>query len=398
MKKFAGMIAIALMLMGNAPTEQIPLPRQLEPHWQEKIIEKFPSGQPAQIVFSEKLGDGPETAVKIYTYHANTGRQKQDIDVIVQKDAEGKEQTIPNGVEMAWDDAGHPERIASYKLGRLDGDLRLFYPSGQVKLFAHFNDGKREGKSVAYHQDGVIAEEMSFKNDKLEGEVVRYYPKGGKAAVIPYKDGVPHGTALEWNEGGSLKISRHFENGSLNSDGKKPAVVVYGEGHAFQEVQDFRMGEPIGTHVKYHPNGKEAYKVSFKEGKKEGKEQFFGSDGKLIGEGEYRNGTPIGKHFRNHENGKPAFLSVFDNEGEVTGPIQEWNDQGQKTSEYSLKNDRLDGSFKQWYDNGNLKTDSFYVNGEFEGSQKEFFSSGKLKTETHRPLVSYSKASPSGFP
>lgn len=187
MKRFAGIVFGALLLMASATPEQIPLPRPVEPHWQEKIIEKYPSGQPAQILFSEKLGDGPATPVKIYTYHASTSRQKQDVDVTVQKDADGKDQTVPNGVEMAWDEAGRPERVATYKMGKLDGELRLFYPNGQLKLHAHFKDGKREGRTVAYHPDLVISEEMNFKGDKLEGDLVRYYPKGGKLLLFLIK-------------------------------------------------------------------------------------------------------------------------------------------------------------------------------------------------------------------
>jgi hypothetical protein len=61
MKKFAAVFFCAVLLSASMPVEQIPLPRQVEPHWQEKIVEKFPSGQPAQIVLSEKLGDSPET-------------------------------------------------------------------------------------------------------------------------------------------------------------------------------------------------------------------------------------------------------------------------------------------------------------------------------------------------
>src|SRR3569832_2472981 len=263
MKKLATIVMCSLLLMANAPTNQIPLPRPIEPHWQEKIIEKYPSGQPARVIFTERLGDGPETAVKMFTYHLATGRRHQEIDIISKKDADGNEQAVFHGVDMAWDDAGQLERVASYKDGKLDGELRLFYPTGQLKLLAHFKEGKRDGHNIGYYQDGVISEEADFKDDKLEGELTRNYPKGGKAVAIPYQDGVPHGTALEWNENGSLRVSKHFEKGSLNSNGKNPAIVVYGDGSAFQEVQDFRMGEPIGTHVKYHSNGKEAYKVSF---------------------------------------------------------------------------------------------------------------------------------------
>jgi antitoxin component YwqK of YwqJK toxin-antitoxin module len=159
---------------------------------------------------------------------------------------------------------------------------------------------------------------------------------------------MPHGKATEWYESGALKSVRNFINGVLDSDGKNPAVVLYSEDHAMIEVQDYRRGEPIGTHVKYHPNGKEYYKISYKEGKKEGKELCYSPEGKITGEGEYKAGIPIGKHWRNHDNGKQGFIAVYDENGTLLKPIEEWNEEGQKVAEYSVKEGKFDGSFKQW--------------------------------------------------
>ena len=250
-------------------------PRQQEPHWKAKIEERHPTGQPSKIIFFEEIGDAEAVAVKLITYYPS-GQVKLESDVTSRKDEEGKLKLVPVGVEITLDERNNVEKVAHYNNeGDLHGEMRLFYPTGQEKAVLRFNQGKRQGLFVTYHLEGGKAEEVQYEDDKVVGDLIRYYPKGGKAAQISYLAGIPHGKATEWYENGALKTVRNFENGLLDSDGKNPAMVMYSEDHIMIEVQDHRRGEPIGTHVKYHPNGKESHKLTFKEGKKEGKELFI---------------------------------------------------------------------------------------------------------------------------
>ncbi|MGH7890058.1 MAG: toxin-antitoxin system YwqK family antitoxin, partial [Thermodesulfobacteriota bacterium] len=240
-----------------------------------------------------------------------------------------------------------------------------------VKAVCHFKNGKRHGSGIVFHLEGNKAEEVQYEDDKIVGDFIRYYAKGGKAALLLYVDGMPHGKATEWYESGAVKMISNYEHGLLDSNGKNPAKVVYSEDHAMMEVQDYRRGEPIGTHVKYHPNGKEAYKISYKNGKKEGKELFYATDGKLVGEGEYREGASIGKHWRSHENGTQGFLAIYNDSGDLLQPIQEWSAEGQKVGEYFVKDDKVDGPFKQWYADGKVHNDLNFIAGDMECPQVE---------------------------
>ena len=290
------------------------LPRPQEPHWKVKIEERFPSGQPSKVVFYEELGDNPPVAVKLTAYHPS-GQIKLEADVTSKQNDEDKTVLIANGIEVLVDEKGNLEKITHYDNGVLEGEMKVFYPNNQVKATCNFKQGKRNGSAIAYHLDGGKAEEVPYVDDKIIGDLVKYYAKGGKASLVPYVDGMIHGKAMEWYESGSLKSVRNFEKGVLDTDGKGPALIVYSEDHAMLEVQDYRRGEMIGTHMKYHPNGKEAVKVSYKNGKKDGKEVFYSAEGKMLGEGEYREGTPVGKHARFHENGAQGFLAMYDDKG-----------------------------------------------------------------------------------
>ncbi len=359
------------------------VPRQLEPHWKGKIEERFPSGQPVRVVYHEEVGKSPPTPVKIVTFYPH-GQIKQEVDVTSIQNENGETITVPHGVELNVDERGKLEKVAQYAWGELDGEMKLFFPTGQVKAHSHFKRGKREGSSVLYFLDGSKAEEFQYADDKIIGEYVRYYPReegGGRFMAIPYNDGMPHGNAMEWYPSGSIRRVTHYEAGVLNSDEKSPAVVIRAEDYTLSEIQDYRQGELVGAHIKYHSNGREAYKVSYKNGKKEGKEIFLSFDGKILGEGEYREGIPFGKHWRNHENGAMAFLALFDEKGVLLGPIEEWGEDGVRLAHYFLKEGKLDGPFKQWYEDKKLKSEFHYEDGEFEGPQREYYPSSQVKSQ-----------------
>ena len=230
---------------------------------------------------------------------------------------------------------------------------------------------------VAFFEDGTKSEEATYEDGKIVGDMVRYFAKGTRSALIPYENGVPHGNALEWYENGALRASLAPSNNSACSipSGKNPAVVIPTLMiRSLLEARGFlNQGQPTGAHLKYHPNGKESYKVHYKNGKKQGKEQFFGQSGKLLGEGEYEQGIAFGKHWRKAENDQVIFLAQFKEDGNPSEPIQEFTDQGQKIAEYTLLDKQRHQSFRQWYANGTPRVEFNYEKGKFNGEQREFF-------------------------
>ena len=356
--------------------------RPREPHWQPKIIESYPQGQPANVIFYEEN----EKPVKQVIFYPE-GQIKIETDLTwVEKDSPGyqewKTNAVPHGAYVSFYANGGVEKFAFYEHGILHGDAKAYYSDGKIQGIGTFVKGAKDGHIVAYHEDGTKAEESDYKNGKLVGDLIRYYPKDVRSALIPYEDGLPHGNALEWYPSGALKASYRYSHGLLNSEGKNPAVLIYNENREIAEVQDFKQGEPIGVHLKYHPNGKESYRMQYKNGQKHGKERFFSEDGKLIGEGEYNFGTKTGRHWKVHLNGKNAYLALYDDKGTLLQPIVEFYDNGQKSMEDFVNGDVKDKAYKEWYENGQIKIDYNYLNGQFEGDQKEYYASGQVKLMT----------------
>ncbi len=174
-----------------------------------------------------------------------------------------------------------------------------------------------------------------------------------------------------------------MQNGLLHGEGKNPAFIAYDEARNIVEVVDFRDGNPVGTHLRYYPNGKESYRVVFKNGKKHGQEQFFDEEGNLLGSGLFSEGRPMGKHWRNYPDGSLAYRAEFDNQGDLLLPICEYNTEGNKVRQYFISQEKLEGALSEWYSDGILKAEYSYTAGVLDGAQKDYYPNGQLKVCTH---------------
>ncbi len=345
-----------------------------QPHWSSKVIETYPNSSPKKVVFYDREPD--QVVKQILLYPNGQVKTETDLSVIVN----GEEtKAVPDGVCLFFTDEGKLEKQMFYDRGVLHGEMKLFFPDGTIQGTCGFKQGQRDGIMISYHPNGKKAEEAFYKDGKIINEVTKYHEKGNRSAVIPYEEGVPHGCAIEWYPTGRKKTVIQYKNGSLHSNSKDPAVIAYTKDEMIQEVQDFFEGKLVGLHVKYHANGQESYKVAYKEGLKEGKERFFSTEGKLLGEGDYRQGKPVGKHWRKAENGVQILAAHFDEQGNTIEPIIEYNEEGQKIARYFLLDDKNHGEYLQWYDNGNPKVEYNYDQGQFHGEQKEYYPSGQIK-------------------
>ena len=374
--------ALLLITVCGFAQEGINLKRR-EPNWRPKIIEYFNEGIPKTVIFYEENDDQKEIPMKQLQYYPD-GQLRSEMDMIVVEEGSPgheawKNTIVPHGASITFYTDGKVEKTAQFDRGLLNGEVHAYYPSGKLQVASIYKQGLQHGKLISYYEDGKKAEEVTFENGKVQGDLVHYYPNEQRAFLIPHLDGVRNGTALEWHQNGTLKASRRYENGVLSSDGRNPAFVAYDENRNMIAVQDFQNGQPIGSIIKYHSNGKESYKVRLRDGKPHGTEQYFAEDGKQIGGGEFALGISQGTHWRNHPNGKLAFSAKYNQDGELLEPIVKYNAEGQKISQYLLIKDQPDGDYCEWYDNGKAKIKYHYINGKLDGEQFEYFPNGQLK-------------------
>src|ERR1700722_15429908 len=65
-------------------------------------------------------------------------------------------QSPVEGVWHVYDRSGNLLREENYHNYRLDGEMKIFYPSGAIKELLHYSDGLREGDDKAYFENGGL--------------------------------------------------------------------------------------------------------------------------------------------------------------------------------------------------------------------------------------------------
>ncbi len=388
MKKifFAIVISLAPLLGASEPTPINIALKPRQPNWRFEIVKVFPQGNPQWIQFYEPTVDGERPVKQVAFYENNQIQMEMDVVVVdPESDAakEWKSPVVPNGTRVEFSSEGQLLKVGSYRNGVLDGECKIYYPNGQLQNTFAYREGKLVGEAKSFYEDGQVKEETFYIEGELEGDVVQYFPNGNRASLYPHHKGLVDGIAVNWFPSGGVNIQRHFNEGALHGNGQNPALIVYDEEQNVIEMLDFRQGQPIGLHTRYHANGVESYRVNYKLGKKEGKEQHFSEAGALLGEGLYQDGAAVGRHWREYPNGTIAYSAEFDREGKMVEPAVEYNEQGVKVRQLVIDGDKLHGPYFEWYNEGTPKIEYNYANGSYDGEQKEYYPSGQLKVCTH---------------
>src|ERR1700690_1250980 len=88
--------------------------------------------------------------------------------------ARGTESPV-EGVWHVYDRQGRLLREENYHNYRLDGEMKIFYPSGALKELLHYSDGLREGDDRSYFESGGLENEDTYEDNDLEGPSVHFY-------------------------------------------------------------------------------------------------------------------------------------------------------------------------------------------------------------------------------
>jgi len=345
-----------------------------QPNWRLERVTTFTDGTPKKNIMHAPIeGEKKEAPVKELIYN-KSGKLIQETDLCLIKGL-----ATFHGPSVSYDEKGRIIKVDFYQDGFLHGESKDIYPNGMIKKISYYDRGVKQGPSTVYFDNGEIAKSSHFINDKLDSNCITYYPNGIRESHINYEKGVLQGEAIYWYENGNFKSKKYYTYGLLNDQRLTKALTNYYPENVIQEVQSFTYGLPSGVHIKYHPNGKESFKVSYKNGKKVGLELTFSEENTLVGEGEYADGVPIGKHYLNNNSGNLKYLAQYNHLGVLEKPIAEYDDSNNKIVEYSKDFLGLQGNYTEWYETGTIKKKYCYRNDYFDGQQEEFFENGQLK-------------------
>jgi len=160
-------------------------------------------------------------------------------------------QSPVEGVWHVYDRQGNILREENYHNYRLDGELKIFYPSGALKELLHYSDGLREGNDKGYFESGGLEHEANYTDNDLEGASVHYYDTGEVRSQEHYTNGHLDGDKRVFYKNGTLKQSMTYRNGLLQG-----AVPTYTEDGQIIVEEHYDHGNLI-SHNEY--GGKSEY-------------------------------------------------------------------------------------------------------------------------------------------
>ena len=97
-------------------------------------------------------------------------------------------------------------------------------------------------------------------------------------------------------------------------------------------------------------------------------------------EGSWKDGTPTGEHVKWYPNGNTKTILTYKN-GDLQGPITKWFEDGQVKEEAFYISGKLDSSYSSWYSNGSKKEEGDYVKGVQTGHWTFWHENGELKRD-----------------
>ncbi len=268
-----------------------------------------------------------------------------------------------------------------------EGRAYLYYPDGAVKQTIPYFDGKKQGLSKEYDNNGMIITLYEYNNDFLisrekinrtdaeglkQGDWKEFYDNGNIKAEMTYRDDKLHGYYKEYNEKGILTLTMLYDDGNLVEDNVSddPEIEIvnrYDDQGRLIYSGPYKQGTPVGIHREYNPldgtitgsyvYNDEGVKVSEgivnEAGERTGKWKDFYPEGGVKEEGEYI------------DNRRSGTWKFYSREGKVV-------------QSGGYRNGREDGVWDWYYDDGSLLREEEYYQGRRDGNYIEYSKEGEI--------------------
>lgn len=172
--------------------------------------------------------------------------------------------------------------------GVLDGEVRTYFPTGELKTKRIYRKGIPVGQAVTYYMDGRTRAVREYKNGMLAGDVISYYPNGDPEYRVHFEHGRENGRSYRYFPGGRLRDITDYKDGLkhgkvilFNSNGQKALELT--------TVNDRANGP--GVH--YYPNGQPQMKVHYHMDLLHGTAEYYDPSGNLIKTSRYVRGKEV---------------------------------------------------------------------------------------------------------
>ena len=250
------------------------------------------------------------------------------------------------------------------------GWTKKVYDNGEVKLLAHFKEGKLHGPYFKWHDNGREAEKSTLREGELDGLSTLWNKNGKITYQLFHKNGDFEIEGVNLNDNKVLNDPEVVDQLSTAwdlSESKKDGLYTawWRDGPKFSE-KSFKDGKPDGVWRTWHPNGKKRQEETYKDGRHEGLYTEWSENGQKSKEHTSKDGKLEGLATTWWGNGQKWHESTS-RDGKREGLSTMWHRNGQKHKESTYKNGKREGPATMWHDNGEKSWKGTYKNGKRDG-------------------------------
>lgn len=278
---------------------------------------------------------------------------------------------IEEGAWKEYNQMGVLVRDETYVGGKLNGEQRYYYNTGEQKSVFNYVDGLRQGLAKEYYYNGKVSKQVMFKDDQLNGYYYEYRIDGQPEEITYYINGKPNGTMTQYDCKGRKRRSFLYALDDLkmitafDTLGKVISVAEIPTGNGTVKVRGMGTKNPVLSDYKY------------KYGHLDGEILDYHSEGLLYRSTVYKHGTRNGWRKIYDFEGKMKESSYYLN-GDRDSLYTSWMF-GEKVSEQWYKDGELHGLTTWYHQNGKVETTGSYESGERNGFFHYYAPDGQLR-------------------
>ncbi|NOQ26000.1 MAG: hypothetical protein GQ564_11610 [Bacteroidales bacterium] len=290
------------------------------------------------------------------------------------------------------------ENINRYnREGNKEGIWKYFYISGVLKTEKNYVDGKLNGYSKIFNEEGKLLESIKYKNNEID------LKSNDFDINIEIKEEYDQQNNLKfqgsYNKDMPIGVHRYFNNEGLVIKSKTYNII----GKLVAEGIVLKSGIEKGDWIYYYENGKKKAQGSFINGKKTGEWKYFYSNGRIQQIGSYTGGKLRGIWNWYYETGELLKEEYFIY-GQIDGEAIEYDKlgniiskgnyiEGNQEGEWNyiigdhkyigkyVYNEK-DGEWISYYiDKDKISFKGKYLQGNPDGKHEYYYPDGSLKKE-----------------
>jgi len=239
----------------------------------------------------------------------------------VRKRTPFKNGMIDGNVEEFFEN-GNPASVTPYVDGKINGEQVKYWDVNFVAVQSRINyvDNKMEGPAKNWHHNGNILSERTYKNGKLDGAERQYHPaangkvktqrywqdglqtatearyddQGRELSYFEYEDGKKHGDCYSFGFSHEIRWHEKWNHGALIERIENEYFHLAGGEKKLKVSKTFNNAHKLhGTSTYYRAPDILEKVLNFKNGKRDGKTEYFDETGKLIKTETWINGKKV---------------------------------------------------------------------------------------------------------